>query len=136
MRLVVDSSILFAALIKDSDTRKIFSHRNFECYIIPINYGEIAKYKKELMKKAKLNEASFDILLDQLARTCIFVEDKVVFSKWREAKAIMWKIDPKDTPFIAAALALGADVWSDDGHFARQKKVKVWKTADLVKILK
>ncbi len=28
-----------------------------------------------------------------------------------------------------------ADIWSDDAHFGRQKKVKVWKTADLAKLL-
>ncbi len=135
MRLVVDSNILFAALIKDACVRKIFLHLNFDYFIIPMNHQEIAKYKKELLRKAGVNESSFDIILDQLTRRCVLVEDKVVISKWSEAKGIMWKIDPKDTPFVAAALALGADIWSDDAHFGKQKKVKVWKTADLVKLL-
>ena len=33
----------------------------------------------------------------------------------------MNKIDPKDTPFIAAALATESDIWSDDAHFEKQK---------------
>jgi len=44
----------------------------------------------------------------------------------------MDKIDPDDTPFIAAALATNSDIWSDDKHFQKQNKIKVWKTEDLI----
>ena len=36
----------------------------------------------------------------------------------------MLHIDPGDVVFIAAALAAGADIWSDDPHFTKQKKIK------------
>ncbi|MBI4141956.1 hypothetical protein HY484_03470 [Candidatus Woesearchaeota archaeon] len=45
----------------------------------------------------------------------------------------MDSIDLNDAPFIAAALATQADIWSDDLHFQRQKRVRVWKTKDLLK---
>ena len=47
----------------------------------------------------------------------------------------MSAIDPDDVPFIAAALATGADIWSDDPHFAKQKKIRIWKTMGLAKLL-
>ena len=51
------------------------------------------------------------------------------------ASKIMDSIDPDDTPFIAAALATGADIWSDDKHFEQQNEIKVWKTKDLIQFL-
>jgi len=48
---------------------------------------------------------------------------------------IMDKIDPDDTQFIAAALATNSDIWSDDTHFTKQNKVKVWTTKELIKSL-
>jgi predicted nucleic acid-binding protein len=39
-----------------------------------------------------------------------------------EATAVMGRIDPDDSEFIALALKLGAQVWSYDGHFKQQSK--------------
>ncbi len=135
MRLVVDSNILFAALIKDSATRRIFYHLNAELFIISFSSAEIKKYKNELLEKSHTSEIVFDLILEQLTKKCIFVDDEIIKKYFDTAKEILWHIDPKDTPFIAAALATGADIWSDDEHFTKQKKIKVWKTADLVKLL-
>ena len=45
-------------------------------------------------------------------------------------------IDPKDTPFIALALAVENDgVWSEDRRFEQQSRVKVWKTKELLRRL-
>jgi predicted nucleic acid-binding protein len=53
-----------------------------------------------------------------------------------EAKQIMDKIDPDDTPFIALALAIENDgVWSNDKHFGQQNRVKIWKTDVLLRLL-
>lgn len=45
------------------------------------------------------------------------------------------EVDPDDTPFIAAALACNVDIWSDDEHFQKQKRIKTWKTKDIIKYL-
>ncbi|MEK6937983.1 MAG: PIN domain-containing protein [Nanoarchaeota archaeon] len=135
MRLVVDSNILFAALIRDSTTRKILLHLDYDFFIIKMNYEEIKKYTLEMLEKSKINEASFNIVLDQLLQKCILIEEEKLLNYWEEAKKIMLKIDSGDVPFIAAALATGADIWSDDLHFNQQKKIKVWKTKDLIKFL-
>ena len=88
-----------------------------------------------MLEKSKINEASFNIVLDQLLQKCILIEEEKLLNYWEEAKKIMLKIDSGDVPFIAAALATGADIWSDDLHFNQQKKIKVWKTKDLIKFL-
>ena len=63
------------------------------------------------------------------------IVDSIVLSHMEEAAKIMDKIDPDDTKFIAAALATNSDIWSDDKHFEKQNKVKVWKTKDLIRFL-
>jgi len=57
-------------------------------------------------------------------------------SKLKEAKEIMGAIDPDDVPFIAAALAVENDgIWTDDTHFDRQKRIRVFKTTSLVRMV-
>ena len=135
MKLVVDSNVLFAAFIRDSTARKIVSHLEAEFFIISTNYDELEEHKKELRKKAKMDELNFEILIEKIVKKCIFIGDKKLVGNWQEAIGIMDKIDPNDTAFIAAALATGADIWSDDPHFAKQKKIKIWKTSDLAKLV-
>ena len=57
--------------------------------------------------------------------------------KWKDAEKIMGRIDMSDVPFVALALSLPSDgVWTEDKHFLRQSRVKVWRTRDLLKLLK
>lgn len=135
MRLVVDTNILISALIKGSVTRKIITHLKAKLYSPMFLQEEVEKYQNEILRKANLNETEFKVLFDQIKSKVIFLEYGSFSLKYDEAKKIMDKIDSKDTPFIAAALATGSDIWSDDKHFEKQKKVKVWKTGDLAKLV-
>ena len=45
-------------------------------------------------------------------------------------------IDEKDVPFIALALSIKNDgIWTNDKHFKKQKKIKIFTTQDLIKLL-
>lgn len=135
MRLVVDSNRLFAALIRDSLSRKILLHLRSDFFITNMNYEELQKYKAELLDKSQMNAVSFNLVLNQLLQKCIYVENSELLKHLNEAKEIMLKIDSGDVPFIAAALATDADIWSDDEHFQKQNRVKVWKTKELVQFV-
>jgi predicted nucleic acid-binding protein len=72
-----------------------------------------------------------------LFKRIFVVSDVVIEKKMRQAEKIMDTIDPSDTPFIAVALAMENDgIWSDDKHFSKQKRIKVWKTKDLLRLIK
>src|SRR3990167_6660995 len=129
MKLVVDSNIIIAALIKDSVTRKLLTHSNAELFTIKITEQEIKKYKEELCKKAGIDEKTFSLIIEKLYDRMIILDDEIISTKMPEAKKIMDTIDAKDTPFIAAALAIKAAIWSDDKHFQKQNKVKIYKTS-------
>lgn len=135
MRLIVDTNRTIAALIKDSFSRKIINHLQAELISINFSLQEVEKHKLELVEKMEVSFPEFALLLDKLKSNLIILDDKVVQQNMEEAKRIMDIIDPDDTPFIAAALATKADIWSDDPHFQQQKKVKVWKTKDLTKLM-
>lgn len=135
MRLIVDTNILFSALIKDSVTRKILMHINAELITIAFSEQEMLNHKKMLLQKSSLNEIEFELLLGKMKSKLVFIDDRIIAGKFEEAYEIMKKIDPQDSPFIAAALATGSDIWSDDAHFDKQQKVKIWKTKDLVKFV-
>ena len=135
MRLVVDSNIIFSALIRDSISRRLLTHLDAKLYTINFSNQEIEKYKPEILKKAELNEAELEFLLSKLKDRLINIGEEIIALEMEQAYKIMKNIDPKDSPFLAAALAINGDIWSDDKHFEKQNKVKVWKTKDLAQFL-
>ena len=49
---------------------------------------------------------------------------------------IIGHIDEKDTQFIALALAIENNgIWSNDKHFEKQTKIKIYKTIDIINLL-
>lgn len=63
------------------------------------------------------------------------VPEHIIEHYMDEAKALMDKIDPKDTTFIAAALAAHASIWSEDKDFLQQTKVQIYSTKKLLDYL-
>jgi len=54
----------------------------------------------------------------------------------QEANRIMEKIDLKDSPFIAAAIAIKADgIWTFDKDFDKQSEIKIFTTENLLKMI-
>ena len=136
MRLIVDTNRVIAALIRDSLSRRIIPHLPVEFMTITILEQEVQKHKAVILQKANLTPAEFEIIFEKLKEKMVMIDDAMVMTKIKEARQIMDKIDHDDTPFIAAALATHADIWSDDSHFERQGKVKVWKTSNLLELIR
>ncbi len=63
MKLVLDSNVLFSALIKKSTTRSIILSDVFDLYAPEYIFSEIAKHKELILNKSKMNEENFDALL-------------------------------------------------------------------------
>ncbi|HLC63646.1 MAG TPA: PIN domain-containing protein [Candidatus Nanoarchaeia archaeon] len=131
MKLVVNTNRIIAALIKNSSSREIILHGKAELLSITITEKEIMKYKQMILKKTNITEEQFNDVYEKLKEKITFLPDSVINKKMEEAKKVMDAIDKDDTPFIAAALATDAAVWSDDNHFQKQRRVKIWKTKDI-----
>jgi len=135
MILVIDTNRIIAALIKDSTSRYIILSDKIEFVSIHFGTNEVNKYKNEIIEKAGITEADFENILQKLFTRIKMLNDSLVQKTMPEAKNIMDHIDPDDTPFIAAALACNVEIWSDDEHFQQQKRIKAWKTKDIINYL-
>lgn len=135
MKLVLDTNILMAALIKKSTTREILIHPEME-YVVPdYCFKGIEKYKEEILRKSEMSEEQLELLLEQLKTKLTIIPTDEIMRK-EEAMKIMDHIDPQDAIFIAIALTIpNQGIWSQDKHFDQQNKIKVWKTKDLIKYL-
>jgi predicted nucleic acid-binding protein len=134
VRLIVDTNRIIAALIKDGASRTILlSDHTF--MTLSFSHDEMARHTPELLAKSHLTEHEFKILTKRLMQRIAILDDEVIRNKLKEAKRVMDPIDPADTPFIAAALSVPYEgIWTDDKHFLRQARVRVWTTDVLMKI--
>ncbi len=135
MQLVVNTNRIIAALIKDGLSRKILTHGDADFLSIEFSAQELSKQKSMILHKAHITEEEFDRVLEKLKNSMVSVPDALIQLHMGKAKEIMDHIDPDDTPFIAAALATDADIWSDDRHFEQQSTVRVWKTLQLTHLV-
>ena len=135
MKLVLDTNILIAALIKDSVTREILTHPDMDYLVPEFALQEIEANKDEIMQKSRLSTDRFQLLLAELkSNLCIVPENDIKHRE--EAEHIMNSIDPEDAVFVALALSTNNNgIWSEDKHFEKQHIVEVWKTKDLMKHL-
>ena len=133
MKIILDVNIILSALIRDSTTRKIILNSEFDFYFPEPSLHKIRKYKDYILKKSGLLEEEYDKLMATLFKYIKLVPTDKIEKNWNEAKKIIEHIDKEDVVFIATALSISDSViWSDDGHFEKQDKVKVLKTEDMM----
>jgi len=98
---------------------------------------EFAKHLPELRRRAALDPAIAGELAERLARLLILIPQDETVAAWDRAADAMASIDPRDVPYLAAALAVPCDgIWSDDPHMKKQTIVQCWTTKELVAALK
>jgi len=137
MRLILDSNILISALIRDSKTREIILKSGFEFFHPRIAIENLNKYKELIIQKSGLDELEYEIILKEMVSRIALIDNAVFLDKLKEANRIMDKIDIEDVVFIALALSIQNDgIWTDDSHFQKQKKIKIYRTEDIVDILR
>lgn len=95
-------------------------------------FTEFRANRPEVMAKTGLTESELDLLLDLLFEGMRIVPRSEFEDRLAEASEAIGSADPDDVPFLALAMHLDADVWSDDEHFRRQDAVRVWRTHELV----
>jgi len=131
MKLVLDSNIIFSALIRKSTTRDIILSDAFDLHAPEYIFAEITKHKELLLRKSKMTEGDFNALLLLLQKHVYFVSKESYNEKMAIAEDIMKEIDITDSPFLALALTLDCSIWSNDGHFKQQDKIGVYTTKEL-----
>ena len=129
MDLVIDSNILFVALLKEGGTSDIlFKHRLYAPEFI---FEEFRKYKDYLKGKTKRNEEDFNELFDLFERNAILIPKEEIEPFIEKAEKI--SPDAKDVVYLALALKLKSALWSNDDDLKKkQNAVRVYTTEDLI----
>ncbi len=133
MKLVIDTNRIMAGLLRNSTSRKIILHDSFSFYAPDYIEIEVFKHRSYLMKKAKISEPDFKILMKILLERVTLVPFEDFGQEYDYAMQIMEPVDENDSPFLAVGIALGINgIWTEDRHFLRQNLLKVYSTGDLV----
>jgi predicted nucleic acid-binding protein len=137
MRIVVDTNILISSLIKDSITREILLLPYMDFYLPEFALEEVEAHKVKISKLSGLSSDEIDFFLDLLLENISIVPAQTIRPYLKEAEKIIGDIDPGDIPFVALALAVDNDgIWTNDKHFRKVKKIKIWNTPELLAYLK
>ena len=136
MRLIIDANILISAMIRTSVTRKIIVNSIFELYTPEYTFSEIEKNLYYISNKNSLTLNDNKKVLEILSNYIHIFDAEFYIGYLGDAGRIIGKIDEKDIPYIALALAINNDgIWTNDEHFQKQNKIKVWKTKEIIKQL-
>jgi predicted nucleic acid-binding protein len=137
MNIIVDTNILFAALIKNSTTRDMILDYDGSFLCPTVLILEFEKYKNSLIQKSGLSKSELDELFGLLMKKIFIVSSEYLFPYASKASEIVSDIDKDDIPFIACALAYPNSIlWSNDSALKKQKVVKVMDTEEIMTILK
>ncbi len=137
MRLVLDTNILIAALIKDSLTRAILFLPEFEFLLPEHGLEEVRRHRLKILRHARLKSEELDLLLSLLLESVTVVPKDRIAPHVKAAEALIGAIDPNDVPFAALALAEENDgIWSNDQAFDHLPSIKRWTTSDIKQYLR
>lgn len=132
MKLVADANILFSAFIKKGLTREVWFDPRVQLFAPAYVLDEYSKYAADLCQRSGLGEKAASALFGRLVRRLSLVSTDELTPYITAASHLT--DDPKDAPYVACALSVGADIWTHDRHF-RQPRVRVWSTHALAEEL-
>jgi predicted nucleic acid-binding protein len=133
--LVVDANILFASLIKDSLTAELLVSDKLNLYAPEFLFDEFIKYEQYILEKTNRSKGDFEYFLNILREEIEIIPQNIITPLIEEAEK--FSPDPKDTVYLACALAIDSKIWSNDKKLKDyQKKIEVITTVELIQIVK
>lgn len=133
--VVVDANVLFGALVRDGTTRHLLLYGGLDLHTPAVIWAEFERNRAELLAKSGATEAAFDLLVDALRDRIGEVPVALIRERMKEATASVGPRGRLDAPYVAAALALGATLWTQDKGLKAKAPVPVVGTEDVVAAL-
>ena len=100
---------------KYSTYRRVLNTTNINFYCPNFLIAEIFKHKERILKASKANENEVYELLEKTLQRITFVNEEFIFlGNLIHAHKLCLSIDEKDTLFVALALELDAELWTND----------------------
>jgi len=142
MKIVVDTNIVFSALISSSTKIPdiiIAPFNHFKFYTPDYLFEELENHKHKLQKASKLTEKEIDKVKTELFKYINTISLEIIPKEvWLEAEFLTFDIDPDDISFVALSIFLDAHLWTGDkvlyNGLIRKGFDKVILTSELDKI--
>ncbi|MBX7159398.1 MAG: nucleotide-binding protein, PIN domain-containing protein [Acidimicrobiia bacterium] len=136
MRLVVDTSVPVGELLRQSDRDRLGDDR-LELFL-PAHMWDgvrvelprrIAAFVRRRGLAAAIGEELSQLCIDAIETNVVVLDEAIYSALEDEARARSLR-DPADWPVVATALALSADIWTNDNDFLGTG-VGTWTTETL-----
>ena len=132
MKIVVDTNIVFSAILNSTSTiGKILlrSHKHLQFYSCNYLRTEIKKHRAKLLKLTKLSEADLTELEELVTQRITFIDERLISQKLIESTSEkLQDIDVNDTVFVALTDLLKGKLWTGDKQLYNGLKSKNYKT--------
>lgn len=137
MNIVIDSNVLFSALIKESTTRKVILEYDGLFLFPALLFDEAQEHLGELIVKSGMSSSELKTLFNLILTKTKVIGMEMLYAYREEALGIVKDIDLDDALLVACALAFpNSVIWSNDKRLKMQTKVKVLSTGEILKFLK
>jgi len=113
MKIVLDSNILFSALISGKVVY-IDILKALEVFVPDFIFIETAKYEKTILRKTKVQEAFSLFVRELFSQITVIPNLGISRDTYKQALSLCEDIDPKDTPYLALSLELDIPLWTND----------------------
>jgi predicted nucleic acid-binding protein len=132
VRLVLDANVLFAALIKDGHTRHVLLNGNLELFAPRLPFEEVRMHSGTLAKRSGMERDEIDALCRDILKGARIgvIPDKDVDANLGRSRGVC--PDPDDAAYLAAAMAVGCPMWSNDEALKAQDAVEVLTTEEVM----
>ena len=98
-------------------------------------FNEIETHRDELAKRSGQTSDALEEALRILRGHVTEHEEAAYVDELGKASSLLGGRDPKDTPYVALALALPADgIWTEDRGLVSLGGLAVYRTSDLVRL--
>jgi len=129
MKATVDANILFACLIQEGQTRKLWFNPELRLFAPEFIVAEFLKYRKTIERKYGGKPQDFRKLMATVLEQVELVPDAEL-KPYLPAAASLTK-DEKDWLYFACALKENTIIWSNDKEFRKQHRIKAKTTAEM-----
>lgn len=142
MKIVVDTNIIFSALLNSNNTIGdiLFnSEKQFEFYSCSYMRYEIQKHWERLKKISKLSNEQLQASYDQVISKLKFINEEIIpLEIWVTSEEIIKDVDIDDVDFVALTKFLKATLWTGDkvlyNGLKKRNFKKLLNTTELLKI--
>jgi predicted nucleic acid-binding protein len=113
MKIVLDSNILFSALISGKELY-IDIFKTLQIYVPDVLLNEISKYEERILTKTRIKNDFTFFVRELFSEITVIPKFAISHDNYKKAFSLCHDIDPKDTPYLALSIELDIPLWTND----------------------